>query len=130
MPSTPNLVIQAIITAALTLGIFYMKRRKIIPHGYLTLAAVVLNALSVIIVMLPSTVRIVSGASMNAFTMVVIAHSILGAATIIVGVYLMAVWRLRKPGESCFKLRNYMRPLAMIWILSAALGAYVYYMLL
>jgi uncharacterized membrane protein YozB (DUF420 family) len=130
MPSTPNLVIQAIITAALTLGIFYVKRRKIAPHGYLTLAAVVLNALSVIIVMLPSAVRIVSGASMNAFTMVVIAHSILGAVAIVVGVYLVAVWRLRKPGESCFKLRNYMRPLAMVWIISAALGAYVYYMLL
>jgi uncharacterized membrane protein YozB (DUF420 family) len=130
MPSTPNLIIQAIITAALTLGIFYVKRRRIVPHGYATLAAVVLNALSVIIVMLPSALRIVSGASMNAFTMVVIAHSILGAAVIIVSVYLMAVWRLRKPGESCFKLRNYMRPLAMIWILSAALGAYVYYLLL
>jgi uncharacterized membrane protein YozB (DUF420 family) len=130
MPSTPNLIIQAIITAALTLGIFYVKRRRIVPHGYATLAAVVLNALSVIIVMLPSALRIVSGASMNAFTMVVIAHSILGAAVIIVSVYLMAVWRLRKPGESCFKLRNYMRPLAMIWILSAALGVYVYYMLL
>ncbi len=130
MPSTPNLMIQAIITAALTLGVFYVKRRKITPHGYVALAAVVLNALSVIIVMLPSAVRIVSGASMNVFTLVVIVHSILGAAAIIVGVYLMAVWRLRKPGESCFRLRNYMRPLAMIWILSAALGAYVYYMLL
>ena len=130
MPSTPNLMIQAIITAALTLGIFYVKRRKIIPHGYVTLVAVVLNALSVIIVMLPSAVRIVSGASVNAFTLVVIVHSILGAAAIVVGVYLVAVWRLRKPGESCFKLRNYMRPLAMVWILSAALGAYVYYMLL
>jgi uncharacterized membrane protein YozB (DUF420 family) len=130
MPSTPNLIIQAIITAALTLGIFYVKRRKIVPHGYVTLAAVVLNALSVIIVMLPSALRIVSGASMNAFTMVVIAHSILGAAAIIVGLYLIVVWRLRKPGESCFKLRNYMRPLAIVWILSVALGAYVYYMLL
>jgi len=130
MPSTPNLIIQAIITAALTLGIFYVKKRKITPHGYVTLAAVVLNALSVIIVMLPSVLRIMDGASLNAFTIVVIAHSILGAAAIIVGVYLMAVWRLRKPGESCFRLRNYMRPLAIVWILSAALGAYVYYMLL
>jgi uncharacterized membrane protein YozB (DUF420 family) len=130
MPSTPNLIIQAVITAALTLGIFYVKRRKIAPHGYVTLAAVILNALSIIIVMLPSVLRIIDGASMNAFTMVVLAHSILGAATIIVGVYLMATWRLRTPGESCFMLRNYMRPLAMIWILSAALGAYVYYLLL
>ncbi len=130
MPSTPNLIIQAIITAALTLGIFYVKKRKITPHGYVTLAAVVLNALSVIIVMLPSVLRIIDGASMNAFTLVVIVHSILGAVAIVVGVYLMAVWRLRKPGESCFKLRNYMRPLTMVWILSVALGAYVYYMLL
>jgi uncharacterized membrane protein YozB (DUF420 family) len=130
MPSTPNLIIQAIITVALTLGIFYVKKRKITSHGYVTLAAVVLNALSVIIVMLPSSLRIVSGASMNVFTMVVLAHSILGAAAIIVGVYLMATWRLRTPGESCFRLRNYMRPLAMIWILSAALGAYVYHLLL
>ncbi len=80
--------------------------------------------------MLPSVLRIMEGASLNAFTMVVIAHSILGAATIIVGVYLMAVWRLRKPGESCFRIVNYMKPLAIAWMISAALGAYVYYLLL
>jgi uncharacterized membrane protein YozB (DUF420 family) len=130
MPSTPNLIIQAVITVLLTIGVFHVKRRKLISHGYATLAAVILNALSVIIVMLPSVLRILTGASLNSFTLIVIIHSILGAAAVIVGVYLMATWRLRTPGASCFRLRNYMRPLAIIWILSAALGAYVYYMLL
>lgn len=130
MPSTPNLVVQAIITAILLIGVFYVKRRRIASHGYLTLAAVILNVVSVLVIMLPSVFRILTGATFNAFTLVVLTHSILGTATVIVGVYLVATWRLRKPGESCFMLRNYMKPLAIIWILSAALGAYVYYLLL
>ena len=130
MPSTPNLVVQAVITATLIVGVYYVKRRRIASHGYLTLAAVILNALSVLAVMLPSVLRILAGASFNSFTLLVLAHSILGAAAVVVGVYLMATWRLRKPGESCFMLRNYMGPLAAIWILSAALGACVYFLLL
>jgi uncharacterized membrane protein YozB (DUF420 family) len=118
------------ITAVLTLGIIYVRRKRIIPHGYAILAAVFLNALSVLVVMLPSVYRILSGASINPFTVVVIVHSILGAASVLAGVYLMAIWRLRKPGESCFRIVRYMKPLAIAWMISAALGAFVYYMLL
>lgn len=130
MPSTPNLIIQGIITVTLTLGILYMRKRKIVSHGYMTLTAVILNASSVLIVMLPSALRIMSGISMNFFAIMLGAHSILGAAAVIAGIYLMAVWRIRKPGESCFMVVNYMKPLAFAWMVSAAVGAYIYYMLL
>lgn len=130
MPSTPNLVVQAVITAVLFAGVFYVKRKRFASHGYATLVAVILNALSVLVIMLPSVLRIMDGASLNAFTLMVLAHSGLGAVSLVLGGYLMYSWRLRKPGESCFKLVNYMRPLAVIWVVSAALGVYVYYMLI
>lgn len=130
MPSTPNLLAQVMIIAILTIGILYVGRKRFVQHGYIILAAVFLNALSVLIVMIPSVYRILSGASINPFTIVVIAHSILGAASVLAGIYLIAIWRLRKPGESCFKIAKYMRPLAIVWGISAVFGFFVYYMLL
>ena len=130
MPSTLNLLIQLIITSILSLGILYVRKRKIIPHGYATLTAVILNALSIVVVMLPSALRIMSGASMNIFTFVVVAHLILGTLALILGVYLMSTWRMRKPGESCFRIANYMKPLAIAWIFSTVIGVYIYFLLL
>jgi hypothetical protein len=89
MPSTPNLLAQLIILALLTLGILYVRRKRLVQHGYVILVAVFFNTLSVIIVMFPSVYRILSGASMNLFTVVVVAHSFIGGVSLLAGVYLM-----------------------------------------
>ena len=129
MISMYNMILQITIFGALSGGILYVKKRRIYPHGYLTLAAVSLNAVSIVLVMMPSALRILSGGILNAFTVSVAVHSVLGLAVEALGIYVVYNWRFRKPGVSCTRRRGLMRPLALFWTVSLALGAVLYLML-
>lgn len=95
-------------------------------HGYLTFAAVALNVLSVALVMLPSAVRILGRTSLSTFTVIVGVHSVLGLVALAVGIYIVLVWRFWRPGGSCFRLRSFMRPLAMVWVVTMIQGVLMY----
>jgi uncharacterized membrane protein YozB (DUF420 family) len=129
MLSGVNLILQVCLTAALIVGIASVKRLKFSAHGYLMFLVVALNLPSIAIVMLPSSSRILAGASVNPFTTVVIAHSLLGVLAIGAGIYIMWTWRFRKPGVSCFRSRDLMRTLVPLWMVTVVLGAAMYYML-
>ena len=129
MISTYNMALQIAIFAALVSGVLYVKKRRLNLHGYLILTAVALNALSIILVMMPSAIRILSRATVDAFTASVALHSVLGLVVESLGIYVVYVWRLRKPGASCFRQRPIMRQLALFWVVSLALGAFLFLML-
>ena len=99
-------------------------------HGYVAFAAVTLNALSIIVVMLPSASRILAGASQSGFTIIVAIHSLIGFIVEALGAYILLRWRFQTPGPTCWKMKGLMRVLAALWTLSVLLGALVYYMLL
>lgn len=129
MSGTVNIFAQFGILAALLIGIMYVKRLRYGLHGYLTFFAVALNILSVVLVMLPSMVGILSGASLSTFTVIVGIHSVLGLVALAVGMYIVLVWRFRKPGVSCFRLRWSMGPLAAAWVVTMILGVLMYLIL-
>jgi hypothetical protein len=104
MPSTLNLILQFVILVILVFGILNVKRKRLNLHGYIALIAVALNALSIIVVMLPSASRIMAARALR--------------------------WRFQTPGPTCWKMRGLMKVLAVLWTLSVLLGALVYYMLL
>ncbi len=122
------MILQIAIFGALAGGILYVKKRRIYLHGYLMLAAVSLNAISIVFVMMPSAIRILSGGILNAFTLSVAVHSAIGLAVEVLGIYVVYNWRFRKPRVSCIKRRGLMRPLALFWTVSLALGAVLYLM--
>ena len=124
-----NLLAQLAITSAFLVAIMYAKRREFRLHGLVVAAAVTLNGLSILLVMVPSALRIFSGASLNSFTLAVGVHVILGTVAQLLGLYIVWIWRLREPGGSCFKLGGRMRPLSWLWTLMVVLGALVYFML-
>jgi uncharacterized membrane protein YozB (DUF420 family) len=130
MPSTLNLILQFVILGVLFFGILSVKRKRLNLHGYIAFTAVALNALSILVVMLPSASRIMAGASQSGFTMIVAAHSILGFIVEALGAYILLRWRFQTPGPPCWRMRGLMRVLAVLWTLSVLLGALVYYMLL
>jgi uncharacterized membrane protein YozB (DUF420 family) len=129
MLSGLNLILQLCLTTALIVGIASVKRLKFSAHGYLMFIVVALNLPSIAIVMLPSASRILAGASANLFTAIVAAHSLLGVIAIGAGIYVMWIWRFRKPGVSCFRSRGLMRALAPMWMVTVVLGVAMYYML-
>lgn len=130
MPSTLNLIVQFVILGVLIYGILSAKKKRLNMHGYITFTAVALNALSIVVVMLPSASQIIAGASQSGFTIVVAAHSLLGFIVEALGAYIVLRWRFQTPGPTCWKLKGLMRVLAALWIISVVLGAIVYYRLL
>lgn len=129
MISTYNMILQIVIFGALAGAILYVKKRRVYPHGYLTLTAVSLNAISIVLVMMPSALRILRGGILNTFTVSVAIHSALGIVVEALGIYVVYNWRFRKPGVSCTRRRGLMRPLALFWTVSMVFGAIIYLML-
>ena len=124
-----NLLAQLVITGVLLAAIMYAKRREFRLHGLVIATAVTLNGLSILLVMVPSALRIFSGASLNGFTLAVGVHVFLGAVAQLAGLYIVWSWRLREPGATCFRLGGRMRSLSKLWTLMVVLGALIYYML-
>ena len=118
------------ILSILVFGILSVKKKRLNRHGYIAFAAVILNALSIIVVMLPSASRIMAGASQSGFTLMVAVHSLLGFIVMALGAYILLRWRFQTPGPTCWKMKGLMRVLAALWTISVLLGALVYYTLL
>ena len=129
MSSGLNMLAQLAITGILFSAIVYAKRREFKLHGLVIAAAVALNGLSILLVMVPSALRIFSGASLSGFTVAVGVHVVLGTVAQLAGLYIVWGWRLREPGGTCFRLGGRMRSLSRLWTLMVVLGALVYYML-
>lgn len=127
IPPDINMVLQIFIAAVLFLGVFFIKRRRLSPHGYLMFIVVALSVPSVGLVMAPAALRIISGASLSPFKTLVLAHSSLGAISMVFGIYVLLVWRFRRPEGSCFKVTRWMKALAVLWVLSLALGTLMFY---
>ena len=124
-----NLLAQLAITGVLLMAIILAKRQEFRLHGLVVAGAIVLNSFSILLVMVPSALRIFSGASLNSFTLAVGIHVILGTIAQLAGLYIVWIWSLREPGGSCFRLGGRMRSLSGLWTLIVVLGALVYYML-
>ncbi|MHA2393219.1 MAG: hypothetical protein ACXAEX_14860 [Promethearchaeota archaeon] len=129
MAQWSNFLLQLIAIGCVGLGVLYFRNVKIKFHGLTMLVAVALNALSIIFIMLPSAIRILSGARVNSFTLMVALHSILGMIAEIVGIYILWNWRFRKPGESCFKFRTQMKRVNLIWFGMFIIGIFIFYQL-
>ena len=109
-----TLLAQLIITGVLLTAIIYAKKREFKLHGLLIATAVTLNTLSILLVMVPSAIRIFSGASLNIFTLALGGHVFLGAVAQLAGLYIVWSWRLREPGGTCFRLSGRMKSLSWL----------------
>jgi hypothetical protein len=91
-----NILVQIGILLFLYVAVFSAKRLKFDAHGAFMLAIVALNLGSIARVMLPSAVRMLSGASPGGFTAFVAAHSLVGVAVEAVGAYIVVDWVYRR----------------------------------
>ena len=121
------MILQIFIAAVLSLGVFSVKRRRLSPHGYLMFTVIALSIPSIGLVMMPSALRIISGASLGPFSVLVLAHSILGLISMSIGIYFLQVWRFRRPEGSCFMVAKRMKALAVLWAAILALGVAIFY---
>ena len=107
-----------------------VRKGRLNSHGMIVFAAIVLNTLSVLAIMVPSASQILSGASQSMFTIIVAGHSLLGLAVELLGGYIILRWRFQPPGPTCSRMKGLMKVLGVLWTLTVLFGVFVYYLLL
>ncbi len=106
----------------------FKRKKKYRQHGALTLVATMLNLFSFLLVMLPSVLRleIIRTQPFHIVSIVTLSHTAIGAVTVLLGVWLVAVWHLQSAPRDCFKRKNFMRVTIVFWMLSLILGFLLY----
>ncbi len=80
-----------------------------------------LNVLSIASVMLPSALEL-NNVSISGFNLLFRAHIVIGVFVLLVSVYILAEWRFREPGPTCFQRKKWMLGLALAWMGQIIIG--------
>jgi hypothetical protein len=122
--------IQIVAFLALLIGVYPAKQREetknLIIHGLFSTLALAVNLGTVLIVMLPIFLKIASGSSISGVVQFPFmwTHAIVGAATLVSSILIIAFWVLTPLSElGCAKRWRLMKPTLVIWAASIALGA-------
>jgi hypothetical protein len=130
LTSDIGLVMEIAVLALLLVGRYRFARNgKTVAHGYTVTIALVLHAVSVAFVMIPSFTRSFDILVSDFFSPAIIAtwvHIPLGIVTLFLGGYLISKWRFQKPQASCYLKVKLMRPLWLLWTFSVVLGIVLY----
>ena len=128
-----SLSLQVVILFLLIIGLPSVKGRnenKIATrHGYLTLLALILHTILIFIVMIPPFTKGLPDISSlpPLYIFNIFSHVILGTVAEVLGLVLVGYWLLGSPNKMrCMKLKRWMMPIFIIWIISLINGALVH----
>ena len=124
------MVIQTIVLVLLIGSIWLKGTKKLRQHGITMLAAVVLHIVTIISWMIPSfsSIFTLSGAInfVDVLTVAIIMHAVTGVAAAILGIWLVASWRLKADMKTCFTKKSVMRVTITLWLIALAIGIILY----
>jgi membrane-associated HD superfamily phosphohydrolase len=129
--ATISLFIQIIVLGLIFFGYSLKRKQKFRQHGITMIVAVVLHAITIFAVMVPS---FASGFSppgavdlSNMIVVVALVHAIAGVVAFVLGVGLTASWRFRRDLAPCFARKQIMRITISIWVIALLLGILLYW---
>jgi hypothetical protein len=124
-----NLILQIAIIIILIAGRRLAKNRKLLTHGRLMAALVILHSVAIVLIMVPSFLINFSALKYVSDPKVIITwiHAVVGTSAEALGVYLVYKWRFKPQSVgACATRRKYMIPAFEMWGLSASLGIVFY----
>lgn len=116
-----SMLLQLIALGLLIIGFIIVKRKKIAPHGAIMFTAVLTNTAAILTVMIPVALRL-ADTSIPGFNLLFRSHALLGLIVEAVSIYIVADWRLQKPGPTCYQRKNWMLGLSLFWMAELILG--------
>jgi uncharacterized membrane protein YozB (DUF420 family) len=116
-----SMLIQLIGLGLLIIGFIIVKRKRYANHGAVMFAAVTMNTLAILTVMIPVALRL-TDTSIPGFNLLFRSHALLGLIVEGIGIYILAEWRFQKPGPTCFQRKNWMLSLGMLWMTEVIIG--------
>jgi uncharacterized membrane protein YozB (DUF420 family) len=126
--ATISLILQIVVLVLLFAGVGLKGRKKFRQHGIVMLTAVVLHTIIILAWMVPSFSASVLG-SINLADMIVVTilvHAFMGIAADLLGIWLVASWRLRADMKTCFAKKSLMRVTMTLWLITLFLGIVLY----
>jgi hypothetical protein len=128
-----SLILQIVILFLLITGLPLTKgnrnKKNLTIHGYLTIVALILHTILIAIVMVPSlTNSLEEIEGLTALSALIVwSHAVLGTAAEVLGIILVGAW-LSKPTSkmNCAKVKSWMMPTFIIWVISIINGAAVH----
>jgi uncharacterized membrane protein YozB (DUF420 family) len=126
--ATISLIFQIVVLVLLFAGMGLKGRKKFRQHGIVMLTAVVLHTIIILAWMVPSFSLSFSG-SINFADMIVVTilvHAFMGIAADLLGIWLVASWRLRADMKTCFAKKSLMRVTMTLWLIALFLGIVLY----
>jgi uncharacterized membrane protein YozB (DUF420 family) len=128
--ATISLIIQLVVLGLLFGGVWLKATKKFRQHGIAMLTAVVLHAVMIFAWMIPSFSSLFSSpGSINladTFTMIILGHAFTGIVGTVLGIWLVAAWRLQTDMKTCFAKKNVMRVTIVLWLIALVIGIYFY----
>lgn len=122
-----NLALQVTIVAILITSLFIKTRGKFLMHGLMMATGAALSVISFLLVMAPSLYSLVMGGSLfrnlpSDASFAVILHAGIGSVSEILGLWIVASWRLKRDFQSCMRKKKAMRVTFLLWLTSLLLG--------
>ncbi len=128
LQSDLSLIIQVITLTVLMYGVTRAKNKEYMRHAYLILGSLTLTLWNAFIVMVPKARSLVRVYRPYGLSILVRIHLTFGIIVLLLGFYLMWVWRLEEP-DPCLKQSGKMKKLAGLWVVEVLSGFVVYYLL-
>lgn len=108
----------------------FARGKKFVTHGYAMTSAVVLHAITILLIMVPSFVSgfVPSLGSLSpVWIVILLVHIPAGIIAWLTGLLLVAEWRFRSVTPlPCLRRRRVMRPLFWLWVFALILGILLY----
>lgn len=127
--ATLSLVIQLVVIGLLLGGVWLKVVKKFRQHGITMLAAVVLHAVMIFAWMIPSFSLFISPSSINladTITVMILVHAFTGIAATVLGIWLVAAWRLQADMKTCFAKKRVMLVTITLWLMALVIGISLY----
>jgi len=128
--ATSSLFIQIVVLVLLIGGYWLKRMKKFRQHGITMLTSVVLHTVMILAWMIPSFSSFLgSSVSINLADMIVVTilvHAFMGIAADLLGIWLVASWRLRADMKTCFAKKSIMRVTITLWLIALVLGIMLY----
>jgi hypothetical protein len=93
------------------------------------LVLTLLNLASIIVVMAPVAYRLLIMLSISLFSLITVLHALFGLVVLFLSMRILLFWRFRKPGLTCYKMKNQMLKLYLFWVAEVILGIALFYQL-
>lgn len=125
--ATISLIFQIAVLVLLFAGVGLKGRKKFRQHGIVMLTAVVLHTIIILAWMVPSFTLSVPGSNLaDIIVVTILVHAFTGIAADLLGIWLVASWRLRADMKTCFAKKSLMRVTITLWLITLFLGIVLY----